>query len=202
MIQAKAPTASPATRFTGPGLGCYVFMPLKCGNGECHSRPSFRSGPSARGCSSLWSRAWPRSLRSRGHVSWGLAGWGLGGGGGVTAGAAAAGVGRLSRCCRCSPSTRWLTFSCSSSSNSPGFALAGHRQSAGHFSCSANCAEGFESSFPDTVHPQSGAFLLCTRNPSISTGAVLELVVEFLQFLRESGLRPRPLLWRSMAVRT
>ena len=57
------------------------------------------------------------------------------------------GVGRSSWCCSCSSSTRWLTFSCSSSSSSPGCARAVHRQSAGHFSCaqrgthSANCAE-------------------------------------------------------------
>ena len=66
---------------------------------------------------------------------------------GVGVGGAAAGVERSSRCCRCSSSTRWLTFSCSSSSSSPGFARAVHRQSAAHFSCaqrgtdSANCAE-------------------------------------------------------------
>ena len=50
-------------------------------------------------------------------------------------GAGAAGVGRSSWCCRCSSSTRWLTFSCSSSSSSPGCTRAIHRQSAGHFSC-------------------------------------------------------------------
>ena len=60
---------------------------------------------------------------------------------------AAAGVGRSSRCCRSSSSIRWSTFSCSSSSSSPGFARAVHRQSAGHFSCAqrgthrSNCAE-------------------------------------------------------------
>ena len=42
---------------------------------------------------------------------------------------------RRSRCCRCSSSTRLLSSSCSSSSNSPGCARAVHRRSVGHFSC-------------------------------------------------------------------
>ena len=41
-------------------------------------------GPTARGCSSLMSKARPRSSRSRGYVGWGLAGRGLDGDG-VTA---------------------------------------------------------------------------------------------------------------------
>ena len=78
-----------------------------------------------------------RCLRVLRHV------WTAGGAAGVVA----AGVRRSSWCCRCSSSTRWLTFSCSSSSSSPGCARAVHRQIAGHFSCaqrgthSANCAE-------------------------------------------------------------
>ena len=61
--------------------------------------------------------------------------WTAGGAVGVAAAVVAAGVGRSSRCCRCSSLTIWLTFSCSLSSSSPGCARAVHRQSAGHFSC-------------------------------------------------------------------
>ena len=94
-----------------------------------------------------------------------------------------------SSCCRCSSSIRLLTFSCSSSSSSPGCARAVHRQSAGHFSCaqrgthSANCAEdcswrrrpcdqqrqfpqsrGSNPFAPESVRPLSGEHSYCATD--------------------------------------
>ena len=118
-------------------------------------------------------------------------------GGAVVVGAAR--VGRWSGCCRCSSSTRRLTFSCSSSSSSPGCARAVHDRvldiSVALRECthSANCAEDrawcrrpcdqqrqvpaaqrFESMCPRfSPSSQWRTFLLCSRIPSNCTGAVL-----------------------------
>ena len=110
------------------------------------SRPSSRSGRRHVDVLACGARL-GRDHRGR-EVTWG-GGW-QGGSLAVVAWSrrcGGGGVGRSSRCCSCSSSTRWLTFSCSSSSSSPGCARPVHRQSAGHFSCaqrgthSANCAE-------------------------------------------------------------
>ena len=110
------------------------------------SRPSSRSGPTARGCSSLWSKARPRSSRSRGYVGWGLAGRRLGGGGVVTAtwrrrGGAVVEVKQLQFIDKVVDVLMQLKFQQSR------VCTAVHRQGAGYFSCaqrgthSANCAE-------------------------------------------------------------
>ena len=119
------------------------------------------------------SRTWTTSSSAR-LDRWESGGGGASGSGGGGAGVVVLQVQFIDR----------LTFSCSSSSSSPGCARAVHRQSAGHFSCaqrgthSANCAEDCswrrrpcdqQRQFPQSrgsnllAHPQSGEHSCCAQ---------------------------------------